>query len=349
MRAPVDLRSDTMTRPTPAMREAMARADVGDDVWGEDPTVTRLEQAAAAITGKERALFVPSGTMSNQIALLCHTQRGDQVIAGEGAHLEGDESGAAAAWSGVQITTAGQGGLFTAAEAAAVMKPLGDFHTPRPSLIAVENTHNAAGGRVFPQADAIAIAALARRSGLGSHLDGARIWNASIASGVDVAELAAPFDTVSVCFSKGLGAPVGSALCGRADLLERALRYRKMLGGGMRQAGVLAAAALHALDHHRGRLAEDHAAARAFAARLREVTRLSVREPETNLVKIELGDVPPALVIEAAARRGVLVSGIGPRAIRAVLHLDVPPGEVLGVADALAAAIAEVVSGGERP
>ncbi|HTN90833.1 MAG TPA: threonine aldolase family protein, partial [Sorangium sp.] len=213
MQAMIDLRSDTVTRPTAAMRAAMAAAEVGDDVYREDPTVRRLEERVAELTGKEAALFVPSGTMGNQIALLCHTQRGDEVIAGEGAHCAFYESGAAPAWSGVQFAFAGRGGLFTAADVEDAIKPP-LYYLPRTRVVAIENTHNRAGGRVFPQDDVLAIASVARAHGLALHLDGARLWNASVASGRPVAELAAPFDTVSVCFSKGLGAPVGSALCG---------------------------------------------------------------------------------------------------------------------------------------
>src|SRR5258706_9031728 len=208
----IDLRSDTVTRPTPAMREAMARAEVGDDVYGEDPTVRALEELVASIAGKDAALFVPSGTMGNQLAIMTSTRRGDEVVCGDGAHLAWFESGAGAALSGVQFAAAGRGGLFDAEEMEAAVKPRAYYH-PRTSLVAVENTHNRAGGRVFRQADVLAIAKRARELDLGLHLDGARIWNTSAKTGISVAELAAPFDTVSLCFSKGLGAPVGSALC----------------------------------------------------------------------------------------------------------------------------------------
>src|SRR5262249_16255452 len=236
----IDLRSDTVTRPTPAMREAMARAEVGDDVYGEDPTVRALEELVAGLTGKEAALFVPSGTMGNLLALLTSTRRGDEVVCGEGAHLSWFESGAGAALSGVQFAVAGQGGLFDVARRGAAIKA-GAYYRPRTSLVAVENTHNRAGGRVFPQAEAVAIAERAHELDLKAHLDGARIWNACVATGASLADLAAPFDTVSVCFSKGLGAPVGSALCAKKAQIEDAHRFRKMLGAGMRQAGILAA------------------------------------------------------------------------------------------------------------
>src|SRR5262245_23888308 len=213
------------------MRQAMAQAEVGDDVYGVDPTFRRLEARVAELTGRAAAVFVPSGTMGNQIALLCQTRRGDEVVVGEGSHCVFYESGAAAAWSGVQPIVAGRGGLFDATELAAVIKPPHDYH-PRTSVVVVENTHNRAGGRVFPQRTVLAIAEVARARGLRLHLDGARIWNAAAATGLSPAELAAPFDSVSVCFSKGLGAPVGSALCGDTDLVLAARRFRKMLGGG---------------------------------------------------------------------------------------------------------------------
>ncbi|XYI00828.1 low-specificity L-threonine aldolase [Sorangium sp. So ce1128] len=355
MQAMIDLRSDTVTRPTAAMRAAMAAAEVGDDVYREDPTVRRLEERVAELTGKEAALFVPSGTMGNQIALLCHTQRGDEVIAGEGAHCAFYESGAAPAWSGVQFVFAGRGGLFTAGDVEDAIKPP-LYYLPRTRVVAIENTHNRAGGRVFPQDDVLAIARVARAHGLALHLDGARLWNAAVASGRPVAELAAPFDTVSVCFSKGLGAPVGSALCGSADVVRAALRFRKMLGGGMRQAGVLAAAALYALSHHQGRIAEDHEAARAIARALRAVAHrasagpstepppATIEEPETNILYIDTPGIPAERLVDAARRRGVLVGAAGRSAVRAVTHLDVAPEQVAPAASALAEALAEALA-----
>lgn len=342
----IDLRSDTVTRPTPAMREAMARADVGDDVYGEDPTVNRLEERVAALLGKEAAVFVPTGTMGNQIALQVHTRRGDEVICGEDAHVVADESGAGAAWAGVQFRAAGRGGLFTPADLEAVLHEP-DMHCPRQRLVAIENPHNRAGGRVFPQADAIAAAEIARARGLATHLDGARLWNTAAVTGIAPADLAAPFDTVNVCFSKGLGAPVGSALCGSRALVEEARHYRKMFGGGMRQAGVLAAAALYALDHHRARLAEDLAAARAFEAALREVAadaRALVIGAETNQVNVDTPGIPADRLVEAARRRGVLVGAMGTFRTRAVAHLDVAPADVPVAARALAEALAEVLA-----
>ena len=297
----VDLRSDTVTRPTPAMREAMARAEVGDDVFGEDPTVSALEEEVARLTGKEAALFVSSGTMGNQLAIACLTRPGDEVIVGEGAHPILFECAAGAALSGVQFAAAGRGGLFTADEMEALVQPP-NYWSPRTSLVCVENTHNRAGGRVFPQAEVRAIVERARARALAVHLDGARIWNASVATGLAVDVLAAPFDTVSVCFSKGLGAPVGSALCGPRATIERARRFRKMWGGGMRQVGILAAGALYALQHHRARLVDDHANAKRFAAIVAAATgaRVDLALVETNIVNVDLDE---ALRAEDVAKR----------------------------------------------
>jgi len=229
---PIDLRSDTVTRPTQAMRDAMATAEVGDDVYGEDPTVNRLQEVAAELTGKEAALLVPSGTMANQVAIRTHTQPGDALIAGKNSHLYLFESGAAAALSGVQPLLVGEDGLFDADDVLAARFP-GDDHYPRTRLVCVENTHNASGGRVFPLAAQQRIGELARECGLRLHLDGARIWNASVASGIPARELCAPFDSVAFCLSKGLGAPVGSLLCGSQELIERAMRVRKLFGGAI--------------------------------------------------------------------------------------------------------------------
>jgi threonine aldolase len=319
------------------MREAMARADVGDDVYGEDPTVLDLEARVAALVGKEAALFVPSGTMSNQIALLCHCRPGDEVYVGEGAHVAYYESGAGAAWAGVQFAEVGAGGTFTAAELEERLKPLA-YYLPRPRLVAVENTHNRAGGRVFPQPAVEEVARLARERSLALHLDGARIWNAAVATGLGEDELARPFDTVSVCFSKGLGAPVGSALCGPRPLVEDARRFRKMLGGGMRQAGVLAAAARYALVHNRPRLAEDHARAAAFARELAaSAPELVVASPETNIVNVDV-PVPAERVALEARDRGLLVGACGARRLRVVFHLDATADDATRAAERLAAA-----------
>lgn len=330
-----DLRSDTVTQPTAAMRAAMAAAVVGDDVYGEDPSVRLLEERVAALLGKESALFVPSGTMGNQIALLVHTRRGDEVVIGEGSHCAWYESGAGAALAGVQFAIAGRGGLFTAEEAEAALKPVADY-LPRSSLIVVENTHNRAGGRTFPLATIEGIARLARSRGLGLHLDGARLWNAAVATKLEPSTLAAPFDTVSVCFSKGLGAPVGSALVGSREHVKAARRFRKMLGGGMRQSGVLAVAALHALDHHRERIALDHEAARAFADELTGAANIEIAaEVETNMALLRVKGLRAEEVAQRARARGVLLGAISPDTLRAVTHLDLSLADVLEAAHIL--------------
>ncbi|MCW5835284.1 MAG: aminotransferase class I/II-fold pyridoxal phosphate-dependent enzyme [Labilithrix sp.] len=326
------------------MREAILRAEVGDDVFGEDPTVRALEAEAARTTGKEAALFVTSGTMSNQLAIALHTRPGDEVIVGDGAHVVFYESGAGAALSGVQFAIAGAGGLFDADAMEERIHPTAHW-SPRTSLVCVENTHNRAGGRVFPQADAVAIAERARARGLGVHLDGARLWNASVATGLSVAELAAPFDTVSVCFSKGLGAPVGSALCAPRAWIERARTLRKRWGGGMRQAGILAAGALYALAHHTERLREDHANARRFAEGIAKTPGVSVdlAGVQTNIVNVDLAAPLTAEAVAAAARRrGLAINASGPRRLRAVMHLDVHHDDVDRAVAMLSGAVAEL-------
>ena len=325
----IDLRSDTVTQPGAAMREAMADAEVGDDVYGEDPTVLRLQERAAELLGKEAALFVPTGTMANQIALLCHCQRGDEVLAGEGSHCMLYESGAGSAWAGVGFGVVGSGGLFGAAELIAAIKP-SEYHFPRSRLVALENTHNRAGGRVFPQSDVLAIAEAARARGLAVHLDGARIWNAAVATGRAPAELAAPADTVSACFSKGLGAPVGSVLAGPSELIARAHRFRKMLGGGMRQSGVLAAGALHALEHNWPRLGEDHAHARMLAEGLAGIRNVAcaVERVETNIVNFDVVGIDAARFAAEAGRAGVRVNAIGATRLRAVTHLEITRADI---------------------
>ena len=343
----IDLRSDTVTRPTPAMREVMARAEVGDDVFGEDPSVRALEAEVAGLTGKEAALFVTSGTMGNQLAIAVHTRPGDEVIVGEGAHVVFYECGAGPALSGVQFAIAGSGGLFDADAMEERIQPSA-YWSPRTSLVCVENTHNRAGGRVFPQRDAVAVAERARSRGLAVHLDGARIWNASAATGLSIAELTAPFDTVSVCFSKGLGAPVGSALCASRELVERARRLRKMWGGGMRQSGILASAALHALRNHRARLVDDHAAAKVFAERAARIDGASVdlARVETNIVNVDLvAPLTGEAVATAARSLGLLVNASGPRRIRVVTHLDATRADVEKAAELLGQAVARVKSG----
>jgi threonine aldolase len=340
---PVDLRSDTVTRPSPGMRRAMAEAPVGDDQYGEDPSVNRLQERIAQLLGKEAALFVPSGTMANQIALKLLTRPGDEVIVGHAAHMMWHESGAGAANSGVLFSAIGRGGLFTAEDFRAACKPPGHIVLPLTGLVAIENTHNLGGGVVFPQKDAVEICTAARAAGVASYLDGARLFNASVASGMDLAELARPFDLVSVALSKGLGCPVGSVLAGNAAEIARGVRARRMFGGAMRQSGVLAAAGLYALDHHVGRLGQDHANARLIAEHLAGLPgiALDLATVETNIIVFNLGPgMPDAAAIVARAREaGVLVSALGPRTVRAVTHRDVSGEACRAAADLIAAVI----------
>jgi len=339
----IDLRSDTVTRPSPGMREAMAAAPVGDDQYGEDPSVNRLQERIAELLGKEAALFVPSGTMANQIGLKVLTHPGDEVVLGHEVHIVWHEAGAGAANSGVQFAPVGRGGLFTAADLRAAYKPPGHIVFPPTTLVAVENTHNRGGGVVFPQPDAVAICAAARELGMASYLDGARLFNAAVALGRSLAELAAPFDLVSVALSKGLGCPVGSVLAGKRDAIARAHRARRMFGGAMRQAGILAAAGLWALDRNLDRLAEDHANARLLAERLAGLPRveLDLATVQSNIVIFHMAaDAPDAAtIVSRAAALGVLVSAFAARTVRAVTHLDVTREECQRAADLLAEAI----------
>jgi threonine aldolase len=334
----IDLRSDTVTRPTAAMRAAMAAAEVGDDVYGEDPTVNRLQAVAAERMGTAAAIFVPSGTMANQAALRALTQPGDVVLAGAGCHVLRYESGAAAALSGVQINTIGAEGWFDADDVLGALPPSDHHHAPV-TAVAVENTHNTSGGRIFPFERLRAVAAAAHERGLKLHLDGARLWNAVVATGIPAPRWTAGFDSVSFCLSKGLGAPAGSLVCGSAELIDRVHRIRKMLGGGMRQAGVLAAAGLYALEHHVARLADDHRNARRLAAGLTALGVEVAAEPETNMVLFRSDDAGPLWT--ALHERGVLVNPVDRRTFRAVTHLDVAAEDIDdvlgGVGDALGA------------
>jgi threonine aldolase len=335
---PIDLRSDTVTRPSLGMRRAMAEAEVGDDVYGEDPTVNRLEERCASLFGKEGALFVPSGTMANQIALRLHSRPGDEVLLAPGSHCYEYESGGMAANAAVQARFIGERGVFTAEEVAAAVRPVTDYF-PRTALLWFENTHNVAGGRVFPLETMRAAAARAAGLGLRRHLDGARIFNACVATGNAPAAYGALFDSLSFCFSKGLGAPVGSIFLGTREATTQARFLRRRLGGAMRQVGVLAAAALYALDHNVERLAEDHANAQAFANAIRELRGLRVdpKAVETNLVLFDLDPSLPdaAPVVELLRAKSVLMGAVGPRRIRAVTHLDVSRAEVVQAARAL--------------
>lgn len=326
----IDLRSDTVTKPTPPMREAMARAEVGDDVFGDDPTVNELEGQTAELLGKEAALFVPSGTMANQVAIRGHTQPGDEILVEANAHLYYYECGAPAALSGAMCRClSGQRGIFTGADVEASLRPA-DQHFPRTRLVCLENTHNRGGGKVWSIGQIQDVAAAARKHGLQLHLDGARLWNASVASGIPERDYAAHFDTVSVCFSKGLGAPVGSALVGPKGFIERARRFRKMFGGGMRQAGIIAAGALFALRHHRARLAEDHANAKALASGLAAVSGLEAdpAEVETNMVRFRVRSLPAQQLVDRLRAQGVLVLAVGPDMIRAVTNLMVSADDI---------------------
>ena len=326
----IDLRSDTITQPTPAMREAMARAAVGDDVFGDDPTVQELESRTAELLGKESALYVPSGTMANQLAIRCHTEPGDEIFADAEAHIYYYESGAPAALSGVTCRCLnGVRGIFTAADLEAALRPA-DQHFPRSRLVCLENTHNRGGGKVWPLAQLRAVSETAHEHGLQVHLDGARLWNAAVTAKAPEAEIANSCDTVSVCFSKGLGAPVGSALAGPKAFVERARRFRKMFGGGMRQAGIIAAGALYALDHHRSRLAEDHANAKALAEGLVAAGGVEVNpaDIETNMVRITVRSLSAAELVERLKAEGVLTLAVGANTIRAVTNLMVNAGDI---------------------
>lgn len=337
----IDLRSDTVTRPSAGMRRAMSEAEVADDVLDGDPTTRRLEQRVAELVGHEDALFFPSGSQANQTGIALHAQRGTEVLLEANAHLIHYEMAGLAGLWGVQIrpiTT--PDGLLTAASVRAALRPASP-HVPRATAVAIENTHNAAGGRVLPVAVTQAIVAVARDAGLPVHLDGARLWNAAVALGVPPATLTAGSATVMVSLSKGLGCPVGSCLAFRRDQRPAVWEIRKRLGGGMRQSGVLAAAGLYALDHNLGRIADDHAAARRFADRLGESRAVRAAPPETNIVVIDLvRDTDTAeTVLPRLARAGVLLSTIGPTRLRAVLHLDVSAAAV----DAAAACILDVL------
>ena len=326
-RLPIDLRSDTVTCPTPAMRRAIVEATVGDDVYGEDLTVKALERRTAELLGKEAALFVPSGTMANQIAVGVHAGPGDELLCEVNAHVYVWEGGGIARLWGVTPRPIAIGGGFLSLDALRDKVRPDDSHYVRTRLVCLENTHNRNGGRVHPIASVAEISGWARSWGLAIHLDGARLMNAVVASGLAAHEWAGHFDTVAICFSKGLGAPVGSALAGSAEMIHKAHRLRKVLGGGMRQSGIIAAAALHALDHHVECLADDHANAQVLARAVEETDglRLESGPVETNLVWIA---VDPALgtAADVAARlrtEGILVSALGPHVLRACTHLDV--------------------------
>jgi threonine aldolase len=327
----IDLRSDTVTKPSAGMRRAMAEAEVGDDVYAEDPTVRVLEERTAELFGHEAALFVPSGTMGNQIGMRLVCEPGQEVLCDADAHVVTYEMGAAAAIFGISTrTVVSAGGRLDADQLIAQVRPKDNWHLTATAAIAVENSHNRGGGLVQPLGELQKLWDWSREAGVAVHLDGARIWNASIASGVDLATYGRLADTASVCFSKGLGTPVGSVLVGSAERIATGRLWRKRLGGGMRQVGVLAAACLYALDHHLDRLAEDHEHAQLLAKRL-GVDPASV---ETNMVVLD--DVEAPVIAEAAKAQGVLVSQVSARRIRLVTHLDVDRAAVDRAADVLA-------------
>jgi threonine aldolase len=327
MKGFIDLRSDTVTKPTSAMRKAMAEAEVGDDVFGEDPTVNALQGKVAKILGKEAAIFVPTGTMANQLSIRSHTQPGDEVIVEVSSHPYNFEGGGGSALSGIQFhCLVGIRGILDASQIEEAIRP-DDHHFPITRLVCLENTHNRGGGSIYPISKMGEIYRLAKSRGLLVHLDGARLWNASVAAGVQPHEYAQWADSVSVCLSKGLGAPVGSLVAGSRPFIDRVHRFRKMFGGGMRQVGIIAAAGIYALDHHMERLKEDHQNAKRLALGLKELKGISINPDhvETNMVIFDVvntGMTAPQ-VTEAMKREGVLIHAFGKTHIRLVTHLDV--------------------------
>jgi len=323
----IDLRSDTVTKPTPDMRKVMAEAEVGDDVYGEDPTMNALQEKVAKLLGKESAIFVPTGTMANQLAIKAHTQPGDEMIIEATSHAYTFEGGGGAALSGVQCyTLRGERGILDASQIEAAIRP-SDHHYAITRLISIENTHNRGGGSIYPIEKMRDIYQLAKSKGLTVHLDGARLWNVSVATGIRLHKYAQYADSVSVCLSKGLGAPVGSLVAGSKVYIDRVHRFRKMFGGGMRQAGILAAAGIYAIDHHFERLAEDHQNAKRLALGLKEIKGISIeQEPvETNIIIFDVCGTgkTPAQVRDTMKKEGVLMNAVSPTQIRLLTHLDV--------------------------
>lgn len=323
----IDLRSDTVTKPTPAMRKAMAEAEVGDDVFGEDPTVNKLQEKVARLLGKEASLFVPSGTMANQLSIKSHTQAGDEVIIEASSHPFNFEGGAGAALSGIQFhCLTGTRGILDASQIEEAIRPK-DHHFPVSRLICLENTHNRGGGSIFSAEKMAEIYRLAKSKELLVHLDGARLWNASVATGIKPHEFGRWTDSVSVCLSKGLGAPIGSLVAGSKPFIDRVHRFRKMFGGGMRQAGIIAAAGIHALDHHFKRLEEDHQNAKRLTMGLRKLKGISIdpSHVETNIVIFDAAatGMTSWQLAEAMKTEGVLIHPIAKSQIRLVTHLDV--------------------------
>jgi threonine aldolase len=328
----LDFRSDTVTRPTAGMRAAMASAEVGDDVLGDDPTVRRLQQRVAEMLGKDAALFVPSGTMANLIALRVQGRPGDEIICEAQSHIFNYEQAGYAQFCGLAVRPVqGECGVMRAEQLADLIRPA-DAHFPRTRLVCLENTHNRGAGRVLPYDTVAAVTGWARQHGLRTHLDGARLWNAVAATGIALSQWAQHFDTVSVCFSKGLGAPAGSALCGSAEVIGEAIRHRKALGGAMRQSGVLAAAAIYALDHHRDRLADDHTNASRLAEGVRRIDglRLTTQSIDSNMVIFQVDRTVGTAteLVSAMAAEGLLMLATAAQNIRAVTHLDVTGDDV---------------------
>ena len=323
----VDLRSDTFTKPSQEMREVIARAEVGDDVFGEDPTVNLLQEKITSMMGKEAGLFVSSGTQGNQVSINAHTQPGDEVVLDSNAHILYYEAGAPALLSGVQLRPLnGRNGVITAEQVEEVIRPEND-HFPPTRLICLENTHNRAGGWIYPIEEIGRIRKLAEDHGIKMHLDGARLWNASVATGISLKEYAQYFDSVTVCFSKGLGAPIGSMVVGSRDFIVRAHRYRKIYGGGMRQVGILAAAALYAVEKNFEKLAEDHSHARMLAGAVEALPGITINleSVQTNIIVMEVKGAryTATQVVEKLKERGILILAIGPTWLRIVTHLDV--------------------------
>jgi threonine aldolase len=328
----IDLRSDTVTKPSQVMREAMARAEVGDDVFGEDPTVNRLQEVAARLLGKEAALFVPSGTMANQLAVRLHTNPGDEMIVESGSHVVRYESGAAAGLSGVQTCwIPGIRGILEPGQIEAAIRP-SDYHNPPTTLISLENTHNRGGGSIYPLPTILAIRKIAEAHKVAMHLDGARLFNAVVATGIPAADYARSFETVSFCLSKGLGAPVGSLICSDAGRIGKLRRLRKMFGGGMRQAGIIAAAGLYALEHNIERLAEDHRHAKQLAGALAGLpgVRITPEHVETNIVVFDISETARTAedVLGRLKAEGLLLVPFGPATLRAVTHLDISSDQI---------------------
>jgi len=333
----IDLRSDTLTVPTPEMRDVMASADVGDDVFGEDPTINKLQDKIAALTGKEAALFAASGTQANQISINVHTQPGDEVICEKQSHIFNFEAGAAAALSGAQLhTLSGRYGVLDPEEVELAVRPA-DHHYPRSRLIALENTHNKWGGTIYPVNDIIKIRMVCDKHNLKMHLDGARLWNASAASGVSIKEYSRYFDSVSLCFSKGLGAPVGSIIAGSKEFIEKAHYYRKLYGGGMRQAGILAAAALYAVENNFERLTEDHRRARVLGEGVNQLPGfvVNLQTVQTNIVIIDtsLNSRSAMQIASDLEEKGVRVIPFSPTRLRMVTNMHITDEQIEQVID----------------